>query len=68
MPRTIRWESWPADTLYICLTHSPPTATTAIQARWEASEIEVISPEADEEMLFSHLDDEHDRVLFVWWD
>lgn len=69
MLRTIRWESWPADTLYIWTNDTAlPQLRQRIEARWEASEIVVISPWADEEMLFSHLDDEHDRVLFVWWD
>ncbi len=39
-----------------------------LEERWEASEIEVLSPDTDEDMHFSHLDDEHDRVLFVRWD
>jgi hypothetical protein len=25
-------------------------------------------PSIDEEMHFAHLDDEHDRVLYIWWD
>jgi hypothetical protein len=37
-------------------------------ARWQPSEVVEISPEKDEEMHFTNLDDEHDRVLFVWWD
>ncbi len=69
MLRHVRWESWPADTLYIWTNdHALPELQKRIEERWEASEIVVISPEADEEMHFSHLDDEHDRVLFVWWD
>ena len=69
MLRHIRWDSWPADTLYIWTNDNAlPQLRQRIEERWEASEIEVISPEADEEMHFSHLDDERDRVLFVWWD
>ena len=45
-----------------------PKLRQRIEERWEPSEIVVISPDADEEMRFAHLDDEHDRVLFVWWD
>jgi hypothetical protein len=69
MLRTLRWDNWPADTLYIWTNDNAlPYLRQRIEERWEASEIVVISPEADEEMQFSHLDDEHDRVLFVWWD
>jgi hypothetical protein len=39
-----------------------------VEERWEASEIVVISPDRDEEMHLANLDDEHDRVLYVWWD
>ncbi len=69
MLRHVRWESWPADTLYIWTNdHFLPELQKRIEERWEASEIVVITPESDEEMQFSHLDDEHDGVLFVWWD
>jgi hypothetical protein len=69
MLRTLRGESWPADTLYIWTNDNAlPELRQRIEERWEASEIVVISPDSDEEMQFSHLDDEHDRVLFVWWD
>ncbi len=69
MVHTIRWDNWPADTLYIWTNDNAlPHLRQRIEERWEASEIEVISPEADEEMHFSILDDEHDRVLFVWWE
>jgi len=69
MLRNTRWDSWPADTLYIWTNDKAlPLLRQRIEERWEASEIVVISPEADEEMHFSHLDDERDRVLFVWWD
>ena len=69
MLRHVRWESWPADTLYIWTNDEAlPHLRQRIEERWEPSEIEVISPETDEEMHFTHLDDEHDRVLFVWWD
>jgi hypothetical protein len=67
--RHVRWESWPADTLYIWTNDEAlPQLRQRIEERWEPSEIEVISPDTDEEMHFTHLDDEHDRVLFVWWD
>ena len=69
MLRHVRWESWPADTLYIWTNDEAlPQLRQRIEERWEPSEIEVISPDEDEEMHFTHLDDEHDRVLFVWWD
>lgn len=69
MLRHVRWDSWPADTLYIWTNDEAlPQLRQRIEERWEPSEIEVISPDADEEMRFTHLDDEHDRVLFVWWD
>jgi hypothetical protein len=69
MLRQVRWESWPADTLYIWTNDEAlPGLRRRIEERWAPSEIEVISPDADEEMRFTHLDDEHDRVLFVWWD
>jgi hypothetical protein len=69
MLRHVCWESWPADTLYIWTNDNAlPELRKRIEERWKASEVVVISPGADEEMHFSHLDDEHDRVLFVWWD
>lgn len=69
MLRHVRWESWPADTLYIWTNDEALLQLRQrIEERWEPSEVEVISPDADEEMRFTHLDDEHDRVLFVWWD
>jgi len=69
MLRHVRWDSWPADTLYIWTNDEAlPQLRQRIEERWEPSEVEVISPDADEEMRFTHLDDEHDRVLFVWWD
>jgi hypothetical protein len=69
MLRHARWESWPADTLYIWTNvEILPTLQQRIEEGWEASEIVVISPESDEEMQFANLHDEQDRVLFVWWD
>ncbi len=69
MLRHVRWESWPADTLYIWTNDEAlPQLRQRIEERWEPSEIEVISPDTDEEMHFTHIDGEHDRVLFVWWD
>ncbi|MBV9706480.1 MAG: hypothetical protein JO125_03625 [Chloroflexi bacterium] len=69
MLRHARWDSWPADTLYIWTNDEAlPQLRQRIEERWEPSEIEVIAPDADKEMRFTHLDNEHDRVLFVWWD
>jgi hypothetical protein len=69
MLRCTRWGYWPADTLYIWTNDEAlPHLRQRIEERWEPSEIEVISPEEDEEMHLMHLDDEHDRVRFVWWD
>jgi hypothetical protein len=69
MLRHARWDSWPADTLYIWTNDEAlPQLRQRIEERWQPSEVVVISPERDEEMHFSNLDDEHDRVLFVWWD
>jgi hypothetical protein len=69
MLRHVRWESWPADTLYIWTNDQAlPQLRQRIEERWQPSEIHVLSPETDEEMRFTHLDSEHDRVLFVWWD
>ena len=69
MLRNARWDSWPADTLYIWTNDEAlPQLRQRIEESWEPSEVVVISPETDEEMHLSHLDGEHDRVLFVWWD
>lgn len=69
MLRNIRSDSWPADTLYIWTNDEAlPELRKRVEERWEPSETEVISPGEDEEMHLTHLDDEHDRVLFVWWD
>ncbi|HZU03580.1 MAG TPA: hypothetical protein VFA10_28195 [Ktedonobacteraceae bacterium] len=68
MLRCTCWGYWLADTLYIWTNDEAlPHLRQRIEERWEASEIEVISPE-DEEMHLMNLDNEHDRVLFVWWD
>lgn len=67
MVRHVRLESWPADTLSIWTNGTAlPQLRQRIAESWDTSEIEVISPEADENMRLSNLDDEHDRVLFVW--
>lgn len=67
--RHTRWESWPVDTLYIWTNDEVlPQLRQHIEERWQPSEIVEILPDADEEMRFAHLDNEHDRVLFVWWD
>jgi hypothetical protein len=69
MLRNTRWGSWPADTLYIWTNDKAlPQLRQRIEERWEPSEIVEILPGVDEEMDFANLDDEHDRVLFVWWD
>ena len=69
MLRNVRWDSWPADTLYIWTNvEALPKLRRHIEERWEPSEITVLSPSEDEEMQLTLLDDEHDRVLFVWWD
>jgi hypothetical protein len=69
MLRCVRGDSWPADTLYIWTNEtSLPELQRRVEERWEASEIVVISPDRDEEMHLANLDDEHDRVLYVWWD
>jgi len=66
--RTTRWDSWPADTLLIWTNEANlEHLRRLIEERWEASEVSVYMPE-DEEMIYANLDDEHDRVLFVWWD
>jgi hypothetical protein len=69
MLRNTRWGSWPADTLYIWTNDKAlPQLRQRIEEHWDPSEIVEILPGVDEEMDFANLDDEHDRVLFVWWD
>jgi len=69
MLRSTRWDSWPADTLYIWTSDEAlPQLRQRIEERWQPSDVEVILPSIDEEMHFAHLDDEHDRVLYIWWD
>ena len=69
MLRHVRWDSWPADTLYIWTNDEALSQLRQrIEEHWEPSEIEVISPDTDEAMRLMHLGGEHDRVLFVWWD
>ncbi len=66
--RTTRWNDWPADTVYIWTNEEAlPKLERLIEERWQASEIEVLLPE-DDELIFANLQDEDDRVLFVWWD
>ena len=69
MLRHARWRA-AADTLYIWTNDEAlPQLRKRIEERWDPSEIVVISPDADEEMRFAHVkNDEHNRVLFVWWD
>lgn len=69
MLRHIRWDSWPPDILYIWTNDEAlPQLRQRIEERWEASEIGVMLPAEDPEMSYTNLDDEHDHVLFVWWD
>lgn len=69
MLRHVRWNSWPPDVLYIWTNNEAlPQLQQRIKERWEASEVGVIFPDEDDEMRFTNLDSEHDRVLFVWWD
>ena len=66
--RTTRWNSWPVDTLYIWTNdEAVMQLQQLIEEHWQPSEIEVLLPEAVE-MIYANLSDEHDRVLFVWWD
>jgi hypothetical protein len=66
--RTTRWNEWPADTLYIWTNDEAVTQLEPlIEERWQASDIQVLLPE-DHELIMANLHDEHDRVLFVWWD
>jgi hypothetical protein len=66
--RTTRWNDWPADTLYIWTNdENLPQLQRLVEERWQADEVGVLLPE-DEEMIMANLSDEHDRVLFVWWD
>jgi hypothetical protein len=65
---TTRWDDWPADILYIWTNEeSLPQLQRLIEERWQASEIGVLLPE-DVELINANLSDEHNRVLFVWWD
>lgn len=66
--RTTRWNSWPADTVYIWTNERHVARLqNLIQERWQASDIGVMVPE-DIEMIMANLHDEDDRVLYVWWD
>ena len=66
--RTTRWNSWPADTLYIWTNEETVTRLQRlIEERWQPSEVEVLLPETVE-LINANLFDPHDRVLFVWWD
>ena len=66
--RTTRWNSWPADTLYIWTNEETVTQLQRlIEERWQPSEVEVLLPETVE-LINANLFDPHDRVLFVWWD
>ncbi len=66
--RTTRWNSWPVDTLYIWTNdQNVAQLQQLIEERWQPSEIEVLLPETDE-LIYANLSDEHNRVLFVWWD
>jgi hypothetical protein len=66
--RTARWNSWPADTLYIWTNDEEVTKLQRlIEERWQPSEVGVLVPD-DIEMAYASIHDEHDRVLYVWWD
>jgi len=66
--RTTRWNDWPVDTLYIWTNDEMVSQLQhLIEERWQASEIEVLSPD-DVELTNANLSDAHNRVLFVWWD
>jgi len=66
--RTTRWSDWPADTLYIWTSdEAVKQLQKLIEDRWRPDEVGVFLPE-DIEMIYANLHDEHDRVLFVWWD
>ncbi|OLD84515.1 MAG: hypothetical protein AUF64_01420 [Chloroflexi bacterium 13_1_20CM_54_36] len=67
--RNERWDSWPADALYIWTSvEILPELRRRVEERWKADELVVISPERDEEMHLANIDNEDDRVLYVWWD
>jgi len=69
MLRCVRWDSWPADALYIWTSVKMlPELRRRVEERWKADELVVISPERDEEMHLANIDNEADRVLYVWWD
>jgi len=69
MLRCVRWDSWPADALYIWTSvEILPELRRRVEERWKADELVVISPERDEEMHLANIDNEDDRVLYVWWD
>jgi hypothetical protein len=49
MLRTTRWDSWPADTLYIWTNDQKVThLQQLIEERWQASEVKVLLPDTDE--------------------
>lgn len=69
MLRCTRRGTWPADTLYIWTNDEAlPQLRKHIEDHWEPSDMVEIIPGADEEMHLAHINGEHDRVLFVWWD
>lgn len=66
--RTTHGNYWPVDTLYIWTNDEAVIQLQQrIKERWQPDEVEVLLPDVVE-MTYAHLDDEHDRVLFVWWD
>jgi hypothetical protein len=66
--RTTRWNDWPVDTLYIWTNDEAVSQLQhLIEEHWQASEIEVLSPQ-DVELINANLSDAHNCVLFVWWD
>ncbi len=66
--RTTRWNDWPADTLYIWTNdEAVMQLQPLIEERWQPCEVGILLPE-DIEMALANLHDEHDRVLYIWWD
>ncbi len=39
-----------------------------IESHWQPDKIEVLSPDTEQAMLFTHIDGKLDRLPFVWWD
>jgi len=66
--RTTRGNQWPVDSVYIWTRDDTVEQLhRLIEERWQASDIGVLTPDA-QEMTFANLRASYDRVLFVWWD